>query len=69
MNGELLLELMRENNDNIKSLSYKLNITRQTLSLKIDGINDFKLSEINNIVKLYNLNSNQIMEIFLNECA
>lgn len=69
LNSDLLLETMRENNDNIRTLSNKLNISRQTLSLKIDGISDFKLNEIIMIIKTYALSEMQVREIFFNECG
>lgn len=55
-------------------LARKLNMSRQTLSLKIDGISEFKPSEIHMISKKYNLSVNDVYEIFFkgfdsNECA
>ena len=62
------------NGDNIKSLASKMELSRQTLSLKIDGINDFKLSEVKEICGLYELTEKEMLQIFFNggftnECA
>lgn len=75
MNSKLLKSVMVLNDDNITTLSKKLGVSRQTLSLKIDGINEFKPSEICVIGKLYNLSVYEVYEIFFkgckgcNECA
>lgn len=73
MNTNLLKSIMVLNGDNIKTLALKLNLSRQTLSLKIDGINDFKLSEVKKICKLYELTEKEMLQIFFggvsNECA
>lgn len=74
MNSNLLKSVMVLNGDNIKTLSQKLNVSRQTLSLKIDGYSDFKLSEVKKICVLYELTENQMLQIFFgglkpNECA
>lgn len=60
--------------DNITTLSLKLGISRQTLSLKIDGLTDFKLSEVKEICKMYELTESEMLQIFFNggftgECA
>ena len=67
MNSELLKAIMVLNKDNIKSLAEYLNMSRQTLSLKIDGISDFKLNEIVQICKRYYLSEQQLLTIFFNE--
>lgn len=74
MNSNLLKSVMVLNGDNIKTLALKLNLSRQTLSLKIDGINDFKLSEVKKICEIYELTSCEMLRIFFNgglcnECA
>lgn len=74
MNTKLFKSIMVLNGDNIKSLASKMNISRQTLSLKIDGISEFKPSEIFTISQNYNLSINDVYEIFFkgfdsNECA
>lgn len=68
MNSKLLKSVMVLNDDNVTTLAQKLGITRQTLSLKIEGYNDFKLSEICTIKNLYNLSRDEIFEIFFKEC-
>lgn len=74
MNTNLLKSIMVLNGDNIKTLALKLNLSRQTLSLKIDGINDFKLSEVKKICALYELTEKEMLNVFFggineNECA
>lgn len=67
MNSNLLKSIMVLNSDNITTLATKLNVSRQTLSLKIDGISDFKQSEICAIVKMYGLTKDEVLEIFFKE--
>ena len=74
MNTNLLKSIMVLNGDNIKTLASKLEMSRQTLSLKIDGINDFKLSEVKKICKMYELTEKEMLQVFFNggffdECA
>jgi len=74
MNSKLLKSVMLLNDDNITTLSLKLGISRQTLSLKIDGLSDFKLSEVKEICKMYELTESEMLQIFFNggftrECA
>ena len=68
MNTILFKSIIVLNEDTITSLAQKLGITRQTLALKIEGYNDFKQSEICAISRLYNLNQQQIYDIFFKEC-
>lgn len=68
MNSKLFKSVMVLNDDNVTTLAQKLGVTRQTLSLKIDGYNDFKLSEICTIKSLYNLSRDELFEIFFKEC-
>lgn len=67
MNSKLLKGFMAMNNDNITTLADYLRVSRQTLSLKIDGISEFKLHEMVAICERYNLNQAQFLEIFFNE--
>jgi len=67
MNSKLLKSVMVLNDDNVTTLAQKLGLTRQTLSLKIDGYSDFKQSEISMISKIYNLSRNEMFEIFFKE--
>ena len=74
MNSKLLKSVMVLNDDNITTLAKKLGVSRQTLSLKIDGYSEFKPSEIYNISQVYNLSVYDVYEIFFkgfdcNECA
>lgn len=68
MNTKLFKSLMVLNDDNVTSLAQKLNLTRQTLALKIDGYSDFKQSEICTICKIYKLSRDDIFDVFFKEC-
>ena len=67
MNTKLFKSVMVLNDGNVTTLAQKLGVTRQTLSLKIDGYSDFKQSEISTISKMYNLSRNELFEIFFKE--
>lgn len=73
MNTNLLKSKMVLHGDNITTLADKLDVSRQTLSLKIDGISDFKLSEVKKIRLMYHLTDEEMLEVFFggisNECA
>lgn len=73
MNSNLFKSIMVLHGDNIKTLARKLKVSRQTLSLKIDGISDFKLSEVKKICALYELTEKEMLKVFFgglnNECA
>lgn len=73
MNSNLLKSKMVLHGDNITTLADKLDVSRQTLSLKIDGISDFKLSEVKKIRLMYHLTDEEMLEVFFggftNECA
>ena len=53
-------------NDTNESLAEALNISRQTLSAKINGKVDFWQSEIKQIVERYTLTSEETEQIFFN---
>lgn len=74
MNTNLLKSIMVLKGDNITMLAGKLGMSRQTLSLKIDGLSDFKLSEVKKICVLYELSHCEMLNVFFNggctcECA
>ncbi len=74
MNTKLFKSKMVLHDDNIKMLADKLDLSRQTLSLKIDGYSDFKLSEVKQICNLYKLTEKEMLDIFFDgglqsECA
>ena len=50
--------------DNIERLAEHLEISRQTLSQKIDGKSEFKRDEIDKIITRYKLTPEETHEIF-----
>ena len=52
------------NDENLTHLANGIGMCRQTLSLKIDGISDFKLSEIKKICDRYQLTNDEIINVF-----
>lgn len=50
--------------DTMETLAEYLGISRQTLSSRMNGHSRFKLDEVMLIADKYNLQSNEIMEIF-----
>ena len=64
MNTKLLKSIMVLNDDNLFTLATHLGLSRQTLSLKIDGISDFRLNEVRGIRDKYQLSDSEVMEIF-----
>lgn len=67
MNTNLLKSIMVLKGDNIKMLAEKLGMSRQTLSLKMDGYSDFKQSEIYAISRIYELTKDEVLKIFFKE--
>lgn len=53
-------------NDTNETLAEALNISRQTMSAKINGKVDFKQSEIKIIVERYKLTPEETEQIFFN---
>ena len=64
MNTRLLKSIMVLNDDNLMTLATHLGLSRQTLSLKVDGISDFKLNEVRMIRDKYKLSDSETIEIF-----
>ena len=66
-NSTLLRETIRKKGTTITALAPKLNLTREGLTNKIDGTNEFKASEIVAITKELKLNFQEREEIFFNK--
>lgn len=47
-------------------LADQLGITPQTLIYKLNGINDFKLQEVNTLCKILNIDEKEAKQIFFN---
>ena len=52
------------NDDNFGTLSEFLGITRQALSRKVDGSNDFKQTEIDKLISRWGLTPHEVVQIF-----
>lgn len=63
-NSILLKETIKKKGTTITALAPKLNLTREGLSKKIDGTNEFKASEIITITKELKLSFKEREEIF-----
>jgi DNA-binding Xre family transcriptional regulator len=48
-------------------LADQLGITPQTLIYKLNGINDFKLQEVNTLCKVLNIDEKEAKQIFFND--
>lgn len=67
MNAIELKKVMLDNGDNNRSLAEYLNMTQSTFSSKLhEKGSAFRKSEMQQIVKRYNLNAEQIYNIFFN---
>ena len=68
MDKELLRSIIARAGDTQNDLAKVINITPQSLSSKINEKNgaEFTQSEITSIKRKYNLNANQIEQIFFN---
>lgn len=66
-NSTLLRETIRKKGTTITALAPKINLTREGLTKKIDGTNEFKASEIVAITKELKLNFQEREEIFFNK--
>lgn len=65
MNTKLLRSKMVLFDDTNESLAEALGITPQAFSLKLNGNQEFKQSEIKAIKERYNLTPEEIVDIFL----
>lgn len=66
MNSNILKSKIKLNKDTQENLAKYLGITNPTLSLKINGKNDFLRAEIQLIKQRYNLTPDEIDQIFFN---
>lgn len=64
MNSSKLLIAMLERDYTREKLAKKLDISEGTLSKKLNGISEFKQSEINAITKALKLKNSEVMHIF-----
>ena len=62
---ELRAEMLRANFTN-KKLAESLKITERTLYDKLDSKYDFKLTEIQTIIRVLNLSDKKVKDIFFN---
>ena len=65
MNKNKLLSLARAVGDNQNKIAKFLGITPQTLSNKLRGIYPFTLEEVTLLKKRYNINNDNVVNIFL----
>ena len=66
-NSKLLKEVIRKKGTTITALAPKVNLTREGLTKKIDGTNEFKASEIIAITKELKLSFKERENIFFNQ--
>lgn len=64
MQTRLLRAKMVEFGDDYSTLAEILGLSRQTCSVKVNGKQDFKQSEIDKIAKRYNLTAHEVVLIF-----
>ena len=67
MNSALLKAVMIQNGDNQTRLAEAMGLPQSAISLRINGLVEFKQSEINFIRKRYNLTDEQTILIFFDE--
>ena len=67
VNANMLKSKMVLHGDNMSMLADYLGISRQTLTLKVSGVNDFNQSEIKMIIMKYNLTPEDTEAIFFGE--
>lgn len=64
MNKNIFRSVMVYNNDTQKDVAQALGVTEQTVSDKINGVSDFKQSEIKILIDRWNLDLKKVDEIF-----
>lgn len=69
MNKPLMKAIIAKNNDTQSALARALNLPQSALSHRINGIVDFRLSEINGIRKRYRLTAEETVEIFFDQAV
>lgn len=60
----LLKDLINEKGLKLEYVAGKLGITRESMSAKINGRRDFRLSEVQMLKQILNLSANDILTIF-----
>lgn len=66
MNKNHFKSIMVLNGDTQKTVADALNVSEQTVGDKVNGISDFKQSEIKVLINRWNLTPSQVDEIFFN---
>ena len=64
MKTEILKETIKKRGYLLNFIAKELNLSKGGLSLKLNGTNEFKLSEINILIKILKLNEKETQEIF-----
>ena len=67
MDKALLKYYVEKNGETMKMLAEVLGIHPNTLSRKVNGVDEFTQGEINIIVARYNLSPDETMKIFFND--
>ena len=67
MNLQKLKEIINEKGFKFDFIAKKLNITSETFSRKMNGKNEFKISEVKTLNELLNLNELEYKNIFLKD--
>ena len=67
MNINLLRSKMVLKGETQLDLAKAMNITKASMSVKMNGKNPFKLDEVKFIANRYDLSNDEIVEIFLSE--
>ena len=67
MNNDLLKEVIKDSGVKVTALADKIGISRQSLSLKLNGDRSFDQAEIMSLKTNLHLSDEQFMEIFFND--
>lgn len=67
MNNELLREVIKDSGVKVTALADKIGISRQSLTMKINGERSFDQGEIMAIKTNLHLTDEQLMQIFFND--
>ena len=67
VNKKMLLSVMALNGDNQSTLAAALDLPHSAISCRLKGKIDFRVSEIVRIRKRYNLNPQQVFDIFFTD--
>ena len=69
MNNDLLKEVIKDSGVKVTVLADKIGISRQSLSLKLNGDRSFDQAEIMSLKTNLHLSDEQFMEIFFNDAV